>query len=71
MENVLDLINDKDFNEYFNKRLGTEVNPNLPPELYCKSELKLIKDISDKILSKEIIVSGNSVANLIRKLESF
>jgi hypothetical protein len=71
MENeVLDLRNDKEFNEYYNKRLGTEVNPNLPKELYNKSELKLVKDISDKIISNEIIVSTYSVSKLLYKIDS-
>ena len=71
MENeVLDLRNDKEFNEYYNKRLGTEVNPNLPKELYNKSELKLVKDISNKIISNEIIVSTYSVSKLLDKIDS-
>lgn len=68
---VLNLIDDKEFNEYYNKRLGTEVNPNLPKELYNKSELDLIKNISDKISLNEILVSSNTIVNLIRKINKF
>jgi hypothetical protein len=68
---VLNLIDDKEFNEYYNKRLGTEVNPNLPKELYNKSELDLIKNISDKISFEEILVSSNTIVNLIRKISKF
>ena len=71
MENeVLDLRNDKEFNEYYNKRLGTEVNPNLPQELYNKSELKLVKDISDKIIAEKMLVSTYSVSKLLDKIDS-
>jgi len=71
MENeVLDLRNDKEFNEYYNKRLRTEVNPNLPQELYNKSELKLVKDISDKIIAEKMLVSTYSVSKLLDKIDS-
>ena len=68
-ENILDLINDIDFNEYFNKRLGTEVNPNLPQELYNKSELKLIKDIAKKAHDREIFISSKSVKKLLDRTD--
>ena len=54
MENeVLDLRNDKEFNEYYNK-----------------SELKLVKDISDKIIAEKMLVSTYSVSKLLDKIDS-